>query len=74
MTADKLRNHDQARIVSLSDSELSLKLMEMGCVPGIKITYDGKAPFGDPLKFIIGSEYSLSLRKSEAALITVVKL
>jgi ferrous iron transport protein A len=43
---------------------LSLRLMEMGLVPGVEIRCLGSAPFGGPLEFeLLG--FRISLRRSE---------
>jgi len=44
---------------------LSLKLLEMGCLPGCKVQMNQSAPFGCPLCITIG-EGQLSMRKEEA--------
>jgi FeoA domain len=44
--------------------------MEMGCVPGEKITVDKIAPFRDPISVTVAG-YSLSLRLDEAEHILV---
>jgi ferrous iron transport protein A len=44
--------------------------MEMGCVPGEKITVDKIAPFKDPISVTVAG-YSLSLRLDEAEHILV---
>jgi ferrous iron transport protein A len=51
--------------------EVSLRLMEMGLVPGVELTVLGVAPLGDPLELELRG-YRLSLRKSEAARVEVV--
>ena len=54
-------------IASISgDDEISIRLMEMGLVPGVALTLIGKAPLGDPLEIELRG-YRLSLRQSEAA-------
>lgn len=53
-------------IESFTDYELSLKLLEMGCIPGEEVELIRIAPFGDPLAISV-SGYILSLRKDEAA-------
>lgn len=53
------------------DEELSLKLMEMGFVPGTVVKIDREAPFGCPVCVTIGGDYQVSLRKSEAATVLV---
>lgn len=61
------------KIVSFTDDEIILKLMEMGCLPGEEVTIENKAPFGDPISIIV-SGYHLSLRKNEAEKILVEKV
>jgi len=57
-------------IDSFADEELSLKLIEMGCIPGEAVKVDRVAPLGDPIAIsILG--YTLSLRKAEALTILV---
>lgn len=55
---------------SFADDEIVLKLMEMGCLPGEKISVEKIAPFGDPISIIIAG-YHLSLRLDEASKIYV---
>lgn len=55
-------------IVSLKESTLKPKLMEMGLVAGKKLKVLFKAPFGDPIAIDLGG-YVLSLRLDEASLI-----
>jgi ferrous iron transport protein A len=58
------------KIHSITDEDLLLKLMEMGCVPGENIRLDQFAPWGDPLSVTVAG-YSLSLRLNEAEAIFV---
>ena len=60
-------------IESFTDYELSLKLLEMGCIPGEIIEVLRIAPFGDPLAISI-SGYILSLRKEEAATVRIKRI
>lgn len=60
-----------ARIESFSDDELSLKLLEMGCLPGVIVTVDQIAPLGCPVCIRFNNTNQLALRKSEADTITV---
>ena len=46
--------------------EVSLRLMEMGLIPGVELTVIGLAPLGDPIEVELRG-YRLSLRKSEAS-------
>ena len=57
-------------IESFTDYELSLKLLEMGCIPGEVIEVIRVAPFGDPIAISI-SGYILSIRKNEAATVKI---
>ena len=51
--------------------EISVRLMEMGLVPGTEFILLGAAPLGDPLELEVRG-YRLSLRKSEAARVDVI--
>lgn len=57
-------------IHSFGNDDISLKLMEMGCVPGEQVVIDQKAPLGDPISILVAG-YHLSLRLNEASLIWV---
>jgi ferrous iron transport protein A len=57
-------------IRAFETEDIFLKLMEMGCVPGEKITVDKIAPFKDPISVTVAG-YSLSLRLDEAEHILV---
>jgi Fe2+ transport system protein FeoA len=65
-----LRPGETAVIHSIQDSDLFLKLLEMGCVPGEQIRVEKVAPFGDPISIQVAG-YTLSLRLSEADAIYV---
>jgi Fe2+ transport system protein FeoA len=61
-----------ARVVGVKGaSAVSRRLMEMGVVPGARISVIKAAPLGDPLEVRVRS-YHLALRRSEAEAITVV--
>ena len=51
-----------------TDLEMSVKLMEMGCLPGAEVTISNIAPLGDPIAINVAG-YQLSLRKQEASTI-----
>ena len=59
-----------ATISGFSDNEIALKLMEMGCLPGEKISLQHIAPLGCPYAFEVNGTI-LSLRKSEARLVLI---
>jgi ferrous iron transport protein A len=57
-------------IRSFTDADLSLKLLEMGCLPGAKLTISFVAPLGDPLAVQIDG-YCLAMRLNEACTILI---
>ncbi len=61
----ELKVGEKGIIESFSSNDIFLKLMEMGCVPGEKISVDLIAPLGDPMSVYVAG-YSLSLRLNEA--------
>lgn len=69
-TLDKLNIGQTARIQEFTDNALSLKLIEMGCLPGETIKLSNIAPMGDPIAIEV-SGYLLSLRKQEASTVVV---
>ena len=58
-------------MAGFTDDFLSVKLMEMGCLPGASVRFNFTAPFGDPVCISV-SGYELSLRLDEAATISIV--
>jgi len=60
-----LRPGQKAIIREFDNQEIHLKLMEMGCLPGEKISIEQIAPMGDPVSVLVGG-YTLSLRLDEA--------
>ncbi|GAA4395197.1 FeoA family protein [Nibrella viscosa] len=66
-----LKVGEKAVIRSFSDQWMSLKLLEMGCLPGVEVSLHCKAPLGDPICLNISGCYCLSMRKDEAATILV---
>jgi ferrous iron transport protein A len=67
---DQLIKGQSAIIDSFTDLSTSLKLMELGCIPGTEVIMDSVAPLGDPIA-IEFSGSKISLRKSEAATVIV---
>jgi ferrous iron transport protein A len=57
-------------IVSFTDAQMAVKLMEMGCLPGEVVEVERYAPFGDPIAIRVAG-YQLCLRKAEAAVIII---
>jgi len=58
-------------VAGFTDDHLSVKLMEMGCLPGAAIKFNFKAPLGDPICISVAG-YELSLRLEEAATISIL--
>jgi ferrous iron transport protein A len=57
----------QSGIVSaFKDEEIALKLIELGVIPGVKVTMIRRAPLGDPLAFACSGSL-ISIRKKEAS-------
>ena len=65
MTLSQLKAGEKGRIKGFESSDLELKLMEMGCIPGEVVMVEQIAPLGDPISIRIAG-YSLSLRRNEA--------
>jgi ferrous iron transport protein A len=60
-----------AAIASIDcERRLSRRLMEMGLLPGTRVRVVRVAPLGDPIELRVRN-YSLSLRRAEAAKIVV---
>jgi ferrous iron transport protein A len=70
-TVANMRPGDIGIIAGFSDEHLSVKLMEMGCLPGAPVRFNFTAPFGDPICISV-SGYELSLRLEEADTISIV--
>jgi ferrous iron transport protein A len=66
----ELKPGQTAIIKEFKNHEIHLKLMEMGCLPGEKISIAKIAPLGDPVSVLIAG-YTLSLRLDEAEHILV---
>ena len=73
-TLNDLKVGARARVEAIDGAdEVSLRLLEMGVTPAVEVRLLGTAPLGDPLEFELRG-YRLSIRKSEAARISVVLL
>jgi ferrous iron transport protein A len=69
----ELRVGETATILSFTDLEMSLKFLEMGCIPGELVRMERAAPLGDPIAISV-SGYLLSMRKAEAATILIEQI
>lgn len=70
MKLTELKPGQRAVIRQFGNNDVSIKLLEMGCIPGEEILLEQIAPLGDPISVSI-SGYSLSLRLTEAESIIV---
>jgi Fe2+ transport system protein FeoA len=71
MTLDSLKVGEKARLIKIAaKGELHKRLIEMGMLPGTVLGIERIAPFGDPMDIKVRG-YHLSIRKAEAALLTV---
>lgn len=66
-----LKIGEKGIVVGFTDEVLSLKLLEMGVLPGSEVIINQIAPFGDPMAVKL-SHYILALRKDEAETILVI--
>ena len=73
ITLDQLKLGQLAVVQEFTDDFLSLKFIEMGCLPGEIVKLVNIAPFGDPIAIEV-SGYVLSLRKQEASTVIVTLL
>ena len=74
VSLDQLRIGQRARVGAVQGGDsLVQRLLEMGLLEGEEIEVIGFAPFGDPIEVRL-RDYRLSLRRSEAARITVQPL
>jgi ferrous iron transport protein A len=69
-SAAELKPGESAIINGFDDNIISLKLMEMGCLPGSAIKMNFTAPLGDPVSYDVAG-YNLTLRRAEAAFIII---
>ena len=67
-TVADLKIGESGIIDGFQNSSLTLKLLEMGFLPGSKVKLNFKAPLGDPVSIRV-SGYNVSLRLDEAAMI-----
>ena len=65
-----LKQGEKGTVKSFDDEYLSLKLLEMGVLPGTEVEMKFAAPLGDPICIKV-SGYDLSLRIEEAKTISL---
>lgn len=70
---DAVAAGDTARVLDVEgDDAMAIRLLEMGLTPGVTVRMLGRAPFGDPLELELRG-YRLSIRRAEAARVTVAQ-
>jgi len=70
-TLDQLKVGQRASIEAVQGNDAMMqRLLEMGLLEGVPIEVAGIAPLGDPIEIRL-RDYRLSLRRSEAARISV---
>jgi len=70
LTIANLKKGERAIITDISSSDIPLKLLEMGCLPGNIVKLIQVAPFEDPMYLDINGCH-LAIRKETAALISI---
>ncbi len=75
MTLGELRVDDHARISGFQEhgGAYRRKLLSMGLTPGAELSVTRVAPMGDPVEIEVRG-FALSVRKDEAAMLSVEKL
>ncbi len=71
MKLSELNKNQSGEISHIEDSQVSLKLVEFGFLPGAIITVINKAPFNGPIYVSVNNSF-LSLRKAEAATVNLL--
>jgi len=70
-TLSDMQPGEKGRVLSVSgDNTVQRRIRDMGIVRGTEIEVVRRAPFGDPVEFRLKG-YNLSLRKEEAACVSV---
>lgn len=72
-TLAHLKRGEHAVIIDVSASEIPLKLLEMGCLPGNTVKLVQIAPFQDPIYLDVNGTH-LAIRKETAAHIVIEKV
>ncbi|NLU10272.1 MAG: ferrous iron transport protein A [Tepidanaerobacter acetatoxydans] len=72
ISLDNIPIGQTVKVKGISDGSIKRRLMDMGIVPGLEISVEGRAPLGDPIEILVRG-YKLTLRKNEAQSILVEK-
>lgn len=72
-TLDQLEVGQRARVRAVTGrGRMSVRLLEMGFVPGVEVTLVKRAPLGDPLELRLRG-FHVSLRRAEARAVELVE-
>lgn len=70
-TLEQCKIGESGKIVGVGgEGRLRRRLFDMGVTPGAEVTLRRRAPLGDPIEVTLRG-YELTLRRTEAALVTV---
>ncbi|TND08780.1 MAG: Fe2+ transport system protein A [Bacteroidetes bacterium] len=69
-TLDNLQFGETAVIESVGNDDMSLRLLDMGCVPGEAVILEKIAPLGDPIAIQVSGSL-LSMRLAEASTVRI---
>lgn len=70
MKLSEIQYGQKAIVEKIIDSELSLKLLEMGLLPGEIVSLENVAPFGNPIAINVG-EYKMCIRLEDAGYVKI---
>jgi len=72
MTVADLKIGEKALIIACEETQIPLKLMEMGCLPNQELRIVQLAPFSDPIYLEVNGSF-IAIRKETAEHIKVQK-
>ena len=74
VTLNELKPGQMGKVVKLNGTgKIKYRIVDMGIIPGTAILIKRFAPFGDPIQINLRG-YELSIRKSEAKNIEIIKI
>jgi ferrous iron transport protein A len=75
VTMQDLKPGERARVVGLASGDRGYRqrLLAMGLTPGVVFSIRRRAPLGDPVEIVVRN-FTLTLRKAEAAILKVERL
>ena len=74
MTLDQLAVGDRGQVLAVTGhGRMTVRLLEMGFVPGVEVALVKRAPLGDPLELRLRG-FHVSLRRAEAHTVEIVRV